>query len=130
MFMEFEKLNKDNYILYAARNYDNPACRSMGEFSDDLARIVYVKRLLRKYERTGELKDRLLSNHIITLYNVFGTEAATRLLFFRIEADLHSMLKTFMVYLDFVGDRAATPEGIDIVRISLDQKIIDRLRSL
>lgn len=128
--MDFTRLNKDNYILYAARHYDNPSCKSMEEFTDDLARIVYVKRLLRKYERTGELRDRLLMNHIITLYNVFGSDAATRLMFFKLESDLHSMLKTFMVYLGYVGDGTVIPEGIDIVRIPLDQKIVERLRSL
>jgi hypothetical protein len=128
--MDFNRLNKDNYLLYAARHYDNPSCKSMEEFTDDLSRIVYVKRLLRKYERTGELRDRLLLNHIITLYNVFGSDAATRLMFFKLEPDLHSMLKTFMVYLGYVGDNTSIPEGIDIVRIPLDQKIIERLRSL
>jgi len=128
--MEFRKLDNDNYILFAAKNYDNPLCKGVDEFNEDLARIVYVKRLLRKYHRTGELKDRLLLNHIITVYNVFGTDAATRLLFFRIEPQLHPMLKTFIVYLDFLGNRSNTPEGIDILDIPLDPQIIERLRSL
>lgn len=128
--MEFRKLDNDNYILFAAKNYNNPTCKGIDEFNEDLARIVYVKRLLRKYYRTDELKDRLLLNHIITIYNVFGTDAATRLLFFRIEQQLHPMLKTFIVYLDFLGNRSSTPEGIDIIQIPLDAKIIERLRSL
>ena len=128
--MDFQKLNINNYLLYAVKHYDNPSCKSVEEFNEDLNRIVYIKRLLRKYERTGELRDRLLLNHIITFYNVFGSDAATRLLFFRLEPDLHCMLKTFIVYLEYLGNRANTPEGIDILRIPLDQKIIERLRSL
>lgn len=128
--VDFKFLTDDNFTLYAAKNYDNPSCMGDEEFQEDLARIVYVKRLLRKYERTGELRDRLIVNHIVTFYNVFGAEAATRMMFLRIEPDLHPYLKTFMVFLDYLGERTATPEGIDILRIPLDRKIVEKLRSL
>ncbi len=117
-------------MLFAAKHYDNPSCTGTDEFHEDVARIVYVKRLLRKYERTGELRDRLIINHIVTLYNVFGIDAATRMLFLRLESDLHSSLKTFVVFLEYLGDRTGTPEGIDILRVPLDQEIVERLRRL
>ena len=79
--MDFRRLTNDNFALFAAKYYDNPTCSGVEEFNEDLARIIYVKRLLRKYERTGELRDRLIMNHLITLYNVFGSKAATKMLF-------------------------------------------------
>ena len=128
--MDFSRLTNDNFALFAAKYYDNPTCSGVEEFNEDLARIIYVKRLLRKYERTGELRDRLIMNHLITLYNVFGSKAATKMLFYKLEPDLHGMLKTFIVFLGYVNDKTLSDEGIDIVRIPLDEVIITRLRSI
>jgi hypothetical protein len=125
-----ESLNDKNYIAYAMRNYDNPS-GGVVEFEEDLARIVYLKRLFRKYHNSGILRERLALNHIITFYNVFGVEAATRLLFFRIEPELHYILKTFLVYLNYLSD--GNPNfsvGVDMVSIQLDQRIVKLLRKI
>jgi hypothetical protein len=128
--MQFKKLDNDNYTLYAAKHYDNPTCRSVDEFNEDLTRLIYLKRLFRRYRRTGELRERLILNHLITFYNVFGTEAATRLLFFKIDNDLFDVLKTFLVYLEYLPNSTKNLDGIDIVAIPLDKAIVDQLRKL
>lgn len=128
--MQFKKLDNDNYSLYAAKHYDNPTCRGVEEFNEDLTRLIYLKRLFRRYRRSGELRERLILNHLITFYNVFGTEAATRLLFFKIDPDLYDILKTFLVYLGYLPDDTKNLDGIDIVAIALDQDIVDQLRKL
>lgn len=125
-----ESLNEKNYIRYAMKNYDNPS-GGIDEFEEDMARVVYLKRLFRKYHNCGVLRERLVLNHIITFFNVFGVEVATRLLFFRIECELHYILKTFLVFLNYLPD--GNPKfnlGIDIVSIPLDQKIVDTLRRI
>lgn len=125
-----EPLNDKNYIRYAMKNYDNPS-GGVEEFEEDIARIVYLKRLFRKYVNTGVLRERLILNHIVTFYNVFGVEASTRLLFFRIEKELHYILKTFLVFLNYLPD--GNPRfnvGVDVVSIQLDSKIVEMLRSI
>ena len=87
--------------MFAMKHYDNPDCKSVEEFHEDLNRIKYLKRLFRKYKTTGILRERLILNHIIILRNVFGDENASRLLFFKLEPKLHSYLKSFLVYLKF-----------------------------
>jgi hypothetical protein len=125
-----EPLNEKNYIRYAMNNYNNPL-GGIEEFEEDIARIVYLKRLFRKYQKTGVLRERLILNHIITFYNVFGVEVATRLLFFRIEPDIHYILKTFLVFLDYLPDGNPKYDvGIDVVSIHMDQDIIQILRNI
>jgi len=128
--MQFRKLDNENYALYAAKYYDNPTCRSVEEFNEDLTRLIYLKRLFRRYRRSGELRERLILNHLITFYNVFGNEAATRLLFFKIDQDLYGILKTFLVYLQYLPETTKSVDGIDIVAIPLEQEIVDQLRKL
>lgn len=130
--MEFTNLNNDNFILYAIKHYDNPACRGVHEFNEDLDRIKYIKRLFKRYQTKGVLKERLILNHIIVLYNVFGVEAGTRILFFRLEPDLWSILKTFLVFLSFMPERVLGIDGTDIIssNIILDTKLITVLRSI
>jgi hypothetical protein len=125
--MDFLKLNDANYILYAMKNYGNPECSSIEEFHEDLNRIKYLKRLFRKYKTTGVLRERLILNHIIIFYNIFGIEAATRLLFTRIEEDLHPYLKTFIVYLNNLPEKI--PE-YDLIKIPMDTRIIVKLRKI
>ncbi len=96
---EFEELNDDNFLIYAIKNYQNPSCTGMAELEDDLKRFKYLKRLLNKYSKTGEPNERLIINHIILLYNVFG-QATTRMLFFKLEEKYWSDLKTFLVFLN------------------------------
>ena len=120
-------MNDANYILYAMKNYGNPECSSIEEFHEDLNRIKYLKRLFRKYKTTGVLRERLILNHIIIFYNIFGIEAATRLLFTRIEEDLHPYLKTFIVYLNNLPEKI--PE-YDLIKIPMDTRIIVKLRKI
>ena len=129
--MKSERLTEENYILYAVKNYDNPQCTGMREFQEDMARMVYLKRLFRRYRKTGVLRERLILNHIITLYNVFGMEAATRLLFFRIEPELHDILKTFLVFLEYLPTQQPKYQlDADIVTIRIDNGIANRLRKI
>jgi hypothetical protein len=130
--MEFINLNNDNVLLYAIKHYDNPACRGVHEFNEDLDRIKYIKRLFKRYQTKAVLKERLILNHIIILYNVFGIEAATRILFLRLEAELWSVLKTFLVFLNFMPDMVYGIEGIDIIssEIPLDSRLIGVLRKI
>jgi hypothetical protein len=83
--MDFKELNDDNFVIYAVSHYNNPQCKSIDEFNEDLLRIVYIKRLVKKYLNGGELRERLIINHIITLYNVFDIEPATKILLFKLE---------------------------------------------
>ena len=96
--MRFDELNEDNYIMFAIKHYENPHAVTQEDFHEDLKRFKRIKRLLKRYQTTGTLKSHLLMNHFIILYNVFG-EAATPLLFFKIDRDLWPVIKSFVVYL-------------------------------
>ena len=97
--MIFTDLNSQNFPLFAIKNYENPQAVTRADFDKDLQHFKYIKRLLKRYKNTGELKAHLLLNHFIILYNIFG-EATTPMLFFKIEEDLWSVMKTFVVFLD------------------------------
>ena len=96
--MLFNELNEDNFLLFAIKNYQNPQAVTREDFDRDLNHFKYIKRLLKRYKRDGELKSHLLLNHFIILYNIFG-EATTPMLFFKIEQDLWSVVKTFIIFL-------------------------------
>ena len=119
-------ITEENYMLFAMKVYENPQCKSVQEFHEDMNRIKYLKRLFKKYKSTGVLRERLILNHIIILYNVFGIQAATRILFARLDKELHPILKTFLVFLHMFPDKI--PET-DLVSIPLDKRITDRLRN-
>ena len=123
-----QHLNDDNIIYFAMKNYSNPSCKNVEEFQEDFNRIKYVKRLFNRYEQSGVLRERLILNHIITIYNVFGVEASSRMLFNRLDEKQYSMLKTFLVYLNYCPEQKF--DNIDIVSIPLDATIIKKLRSL
>ena len=97
--MLFDELNEDNFLLFAIKHYENPQAVTKEDFEKDLNHFKYIKRLLKRYKREGELKTHLLLNHFIILYNIFG-EAATPMLFFKIEKDLWSSLKSFIIFLN------------------------------
>lgn len=99
-------------MMFAMKNYDNPQADGEEEFQDDLKRFKYLKRLLKKYHEGGELKERLILNHIIVLTNVFGVEASSTLLLFKIEREFWSELKTFMVYLHMIREDEPAFEGV------------------
>ena len=96
--MLIDELNESNYILFAIKHYENPSSMTREDFDEDMKRFKYLKRLLKRYVRGGSLRTHLIINHLIILYNVFG-EAATPLLFFKIDEDLWPVVKTFVVYL-------------------------------
>ena len=102
--VDFKSLTPENINMFAMKHYDNPSCVDEAEFLSDLKRFKYLKRLFRKYDTTGELKMRLIINHIIILSNVFGVDASTTLLFFKMEQEHWSLLKTFLVYLSFMPE--------------------------
>jgi len=126
------KLTENNFIMYAMKNYANPQCMDIREFNDDLKRIKYIKRLLGRYKASGELKDRLILNHLIILYNVFGVQAATKMLFYKIEEKHWSQLKTFLVYLNYMPETIAGSRDKLIINsnITLDMNIVQVLRDL
>ena len=96
--MFFHELNEDNFLLYAIKYYENPQAVTKEDFDRDLNHFKYIKRLLKRYKNTGQLKTHLLLNHFIILYNIFG-EATTPMLFFKIESDLWSAMKSFIIFL-------------------------------
>lgn len=95
-------LDDTNFVLYAAKYYDNPQCYDLEEFYDDLKRFKYLKRLFGKYHETGEIKENLILNHIVVIYNVFGN-AATRMLFFKL-VGYYTYLKPFLLMIDRMPD--------------------------
>ena len=96
--MFFNELNEDNFLLFAIKNYENPKAVTREDFEKDLNHFKYIKRLLKKYRNTGQLKTHLILNHFIILYNVFG-EATTPMLFHKIEEDLWPVMKSFIIFL-------------------------------
>lgn len=125
-------LNDDNFHIYAAKHYDRPHIIST-EFEDDLKRIKYVKRLLKKYRMTGEIKERLILNHIIVLSNVFGTEASVHMLFYKCDPDDFAALKTMLLFLNFMPSYfRVTFNGrfLQQEAITVDIEIAKRLRNI
>jgi len=120
---DFSKLTLDNIMMFAMKHYDNPSCVDKKEFLDDMKRFKYLKRLFRKYDTSKVLKIRLILNHIIVLANVFGVDASSTLLFFKIEKKHWSTLKTFLVYLHYM------PEN-DMKDIATDVKVLKELRDI
>lgn len=127
--MDFKTLNKENFMLYAMGNYTNPDCMGMPEFNEDISKIKYVKRLLKKYRRSGKIRAILLLNHLVILGNVFGPRAATRMLFYKLEPDIHSQLKTVLLYLNYIEDGSAF-DGIRLENIPMDDRLAQILKSL
>jgi|TARA_R110000868_G_scaffold200035_1_gene447234 hypothetical protein len=129
--MSFDNLSKDNILLYAMKAYDKPNC-IMGEFNEDMKRFNYLKRLFKRYRKLGEIKQQLVLNHLIVIYNVFGTEVATRLLFYKISKEDYSALKTYLLLINCMPDRIKGVKGQDILSssISIEIKIAQELRRI
>lgn len=118
------ELNDDNFLIFAIKNYQNPSCTGMAELEDDLKRFKYLKRLLNRYVKTGEPNERLIINHLILLYNVFGN-ATTEMLFFKLEEKYWSNLKTYLVFLNRMPTLEVVSKGIR--RIASDTPLNDEL---
>jgi hypothetical protein len=126
-----DDLNSDNFILYAMKAYDKPNA-IQSEFEEDLKRLKYVKRLIKRYRSTGDLKERLILNHIIILANVFGVEPTVRMLFFKLDEEDYSVLKTFLLFLEYMPNVVLSVNGKYILskNISIDLHSGRRLREI
>ena len=121
-------ITEENFLLHAMHHYDNPQCTSLIEFEEDLKRFLYLKKLFFRYKTNNDLKERLILNHIIVLYNVFG-DNTTYMLFTKIDKDCWDSLTTFLVYLQRMPE--TIPElGIKLYNIQLDETIIEVLREI
>ena len=123
--MKFDELNESNYTMFDIKHYDNPQAVTQEDFYEDMKRFKWIKRLLNKYKNSGELNIHLLVNHFIILYNVFG-EATTPLLFFKIDKELWSVLKTFIVFLGSLPEYPKTT----LHDIPVDDKCLQVLKDL
>ena len=125
-------LNESNYFLYAAHHYMNP-CVDQEEFIEDLNRIKNIRRLFGRYERKGELKERLILNHLVVLYNVFEHQALTRMLAFRLYDHLHQ-LKPFLMLLNYWPDKieniGSDNETFISTNVMMDMGIVEVLRKI
>ena len=120
--MKFDELNESNYILFAIKHYENPSCVTREDFDEDMKRFKYLKRLLKRYVRGGSLRTHLIINHLIILYNVFG-EAATPLIFFKMEREYWCIVKTILLYLN------KYPIGM-LPNLEIDQDITKELSEI
>ena len=123
--MRFDELNESNYLLFAIKFYNNPQAVTKDDFEDDLKRIKYVKRLLKRYKNTGELKTHLILNHLTVLFNVFD-DATVPLLFYNLEDDLWACIKSFFVFLNRIPEY---PKTI-ISEIEVDNYCLEQLKEL
>lgn len=110
----FDELTSKNFELYAARHYRNNQCLDIKDFYEDMSRFSYVLRLLRKYKDTNEINTRLVLNHIITIYNVYDISAANKMMFFKIDEDLHSVVKTFLIFLNYLPESQQGNTKLDL----------------
>ncbi|SVD56783.1 uncharacterized protein METZ01_LOCUS409637 [marine metagenome] len=121
---DFEKLTVKNFQAYALSVYDDPQCIDIQDFQEDVRRFRYLKRLLHRYHENGELRERLMLNHLITLFNVFGFDPCMRMLQFKIKEDNYwSSLKTMLLFLGYIEEGWETD-------IPLDDELTQRLRDL
>ena len=123
-----EKLTENNFLLFAMHHYDNPQCHSVVEFEEDMKRFLYLKKLFTRYSQNDELRERLILNHIIVLYNIFG-DAATTMLFYKLEEKYWRSLVTFLVYLDRMPEEISQ-YGIKLSEVELDETVIKALRKI
>ena len=128
----YDNLNDENFLLYCAKYYDNPQCHSTEEFLEDLNRIKYIKKLITRYIENGDLKERLILNHITILYNVFGAEALCRILFLKMRKQM-TYVKPFLLLLNILPEKVYGVNEetvIDTNSIPMDPNIIKALRVL
>ena len=123
--MKFDELNENNYLLFAIKFYDNPQALTRDDFEDDLKRIKYIKRLLKRYKNTGELKVHLILNHLIILFNVFN-EATVPLLFYNLDEELWPAIKSFLIFLNRVPEYPKT----NVNEIEADDYCLQQLKEL
>lgn len=121
-------LTEDNFLTYAMNHYDNTQCYSLEEFNDDLKRFLYLKKLFSRYKNECDLKENLILNHLIVIYNIFGEEA-TNMLFFKIDKEYWDVLTTFLVFLERMPEEL--PQyNVKLSEIKLDEYVIKILRKI
>ena len=127
--MLFDNLTSENILMYAMKIYDKPNC-IMSEFTEDMKRFNYLKRLFKRYRKLNELREQLVLNHLVVIYNVFGPEVASRLLFFKMAKEDYSALKTYMLFLNIMPEKVKGIKGQDLNSsdIPVDMKIAESLR--
>ena len=130
--MNFDDLNEDNFNLYAMKNYENNQCLSEKDFNNDLKIFKYLRRLLNRYDNNGDIKERLILNHLIMLTNVFSVQATTRMLFFKIPEKYWSVLKTFLIFLKYMPETVEPVNGKKIIssNILIDMHVAEQLRNI
>ena len=119
----YEKITSDNVNMFAIKYYDNPQCEGEKEFYDDMKKFKYIKRLLRKYDDSGVLRERLVLNHIIVLNNLFGPEACVTLLLFKIQREYWDTLKSFLLYLNIIRED-------ELKEVQENKEVLEVLRKL
>lgn len=127
-----EKLTEENFLLYCASHYDNMKYTSTEDFIEDLNRIKYIKKLITRYIDSGELKERLILNHIIVLYNCFGSPTTCKILYLKLKPQM-KFIKPFLILLNILPDKLFEVGDEKIVNtdeIEMDQKIVDILRKI
>lgn len=125
-------LTEKNFLIYSAQNYNNPSCQDVKEFHDDIRRIKYIKKLITRYKESGNLKERLILNHLIILGNIFPPEVLVRILYLKM-SDQMMYLKPFLLLLSFLPKYIQNVGKIGVVdteHIPLDQGIVDKLRKI
>jgi hypothetical protein len=129
--MSFDNLTNDNIMLYLVKAYDKPNC-IMSEFNDDMKRFNYLKRLFQRYRKYDELREQLVLNHLVVIYNVFGPEVAARALFFKMSKEDYSTLKTYLIFINCMPEKIRGVKGQDIISsdIPVDMKIAETLRQI
>ena len=124
--MRFDELNEKNYLMFAIKHYDNPQSVTVDDFMEDMKKFKYLKRLLKRYLKTGVLRVHLILNHLIILFNVFG-EGTVPLLMYKLGEEYYAIIKTFLVYLNRIPDTQNT--GI-FGNINIDNDVLDLLNAL
>ena len=117
------EVTQENYLIVAAKHYNNPQCSSTDEFYADLDRIKYIKRIINRYLETGDLSDRLLLNHIIVFCNVFGIEIGVKMMAVKLDYKYWSVIKPILVFLKYI-------EPTDLIGIVMDTNVIKVLREI
>jgi len=119
----FDELNEDSFLIFAAKNYWNPTCIDSTEFFEDLKRFKYIKRLVNRYLEKNELAERLILNHLIVIFNVFGIQAGLKMLEFRLDERHWPVIKPFLIFLQHI-------KNTEYTGIFMDEEVVKRLRKI
>lgn len=117
------ELTENNLLLYAAKHYYNPQFSDIEEFYEDLKRFKYIKRLVNRYLENDELAERLILNHLIVVYNVFGIEAASKMLELKLDDSHWTVIKPFLIFLKYI-------ENDQYIGVPMDPTVVERLRKI